>query len=42
MRMSTMKPITAHWMVNLHAYLSARPSIIINGFRTAGLEDYCN
>ena len=42
MRMSTMKPITAHWMINLHAYLSARPSIIINGFRAAGLEDYCN
>ena len=41
-RMNTMKPITAHWMINLHAYLSSRPSIIINGFRAAGFKDYCN
>ena len=28
-------------MINLHAYQSSWPSIIINGFRAAGLKDYC-
>ena len=37
MRMSTMKPITAQWMVDLHGYVSSRPSIVVNGFRAAGL-----
>ena len=32
MKMSTMKPITAQWMIDLHAYLSSPPSIIVNGF----------
>ena len=30
MRMSTMKPITARWMINLHAYLSSWPNIMVN------------
>jgi len=37
MRMSTMKPITAQWMVDLHGYVSSQSSIVVNGFRAAGL-----
>ena len=37
MRMSVMKPITARWMIDLHGYLSSRPSIIVHGFWAAGL-----
>ena len=32
LRMSIMKPITAQWMIDLHAHISSHPSIIINGF----------
>ena len=36
MRMTTMKPITAQWMIDLHGYVSSRPSIVVNGFQAAG------
>ena len=41
MRMSNMKPLTAHWMMDLHHHLASRPSIIINGFKAAGIK-YCH
>jgi len=28
-----MKPITAQWMIDLHAHISSHPSIVINGFQ---------
>ena len=37
MRISVIKPITARWMIDLHGYLSSRPSIIVHGFQAAGL-----
>ena len=37
MRMSCMKPLTAQWMIDLHGHLAARPDIILNGFRAAGI-----
>ena len=37
-RMSIMKPITANWMIDLHAHFSSHPSIIINGFRHACIK----
>lgn len=39
LRMSTMKPVTAQWMIELHSYIAARPTIIINGFRHTGIKD---
>ena len=39
MRMSNMKPLTAQWMMDLHRYLASRPSIIINGFKAAGIKN---
>ena len=32
MRMSTMKPLTAQWMIDLYNYISSKLDIIINGF----------
>ena len=32
MRMSVMKPLAAQWVVELHSYMAARPTIIVNGF----------
>ena len=39
MWMSVMKPLAAQWVIDLHSYLSARPAIIISGFRSAGIKD---
>ena len=39
LRMNTMKPVTAKWMIELHSYLAGHPSIIINGFRHTGTKD---
>ena len=40
-KMSTIKPITAQWVIDLYAYLLSQPSIIVNGFQAAGLKNYC-
>ena len=37
-RMSTMKPVAAQWM-KVHSYIASQPSIVINGFRAAGIKD---
>ena len=37
--MSVKKPLAAQWVVELHSYLAARPAIIVNVFRTAGIVD---
>ena len=38
LRLSSMKPIFANWMIDLHAHISSCPSIIINGFQHAGIK----
>ena len=35
MRMTIMKLITAQWVIDVHGYVSSRPSIVVNGFRAA-------
>ena len=37
LRMSTMKPLGAHWLVSLYDYLKENSSIVENGFKAAGL-----
>ena len=37
LRLSVMKPSAAHWLVEFHDYFRLNPSIIINGFREAGI-----
>ena len=37
LRMSTMKPLGARWLVSLYDYLKEQPSIIENGFKAAGM-----
>lgn len=37
LRLSTMKPLGARWLVSLYDYLKERPSIIENGFKAAGI-----
>ena len=39
MWMSVMKPLAAQWVIDLRSYLSARPAIIVSGFRSAGIKD---
>ena len=35
--MSVMKPLGATWLINTYNYIKANPSIIVNGFKTAGI-----
>ena len=37
LRLSTMKPLGASWLVSLYDYLKAQPSIVQNGFKAAGM-----
>ena len=37
LKMSTMKPLGARWLVSLHEYISMHRSIVQNGFRAAGI-----
>ena len=37
LRMSVMKPVGAKWLVSLYDYFKSNSSIIINGFKAAGL-----
>ena len=39
MRLSVMKPLSAKWIIETCQYLNANPTIIINGFRAAGIVD---
>ena len=40
LRLSVVKPIGAEWMKGLYDYLKAKPEIIVNGFKGAGIVDY--
>ena len=37
LRMSVVKPLSAHWMIKMFDYLKARPNIIVNGFSNVGI-----
>lgn len=37
LRLSTMKPLGARWLVSLYDYLTENNSIVVNGFKAAGL-----
>ena len=37
MRLSVVKPIHAHWLIQLYNHMKSRPEIIINSFRAAGI-----
>ena len=37
LRLSTLKPVGAQWLISLYDYLKEHESIIVNGFRAAGL-----
>ena len=37
LKMSTMKPLGARWLVSLHDYITENRSIVENGFKAAGL-----
>uniref|UniRef100_A0A1X7U120 DDE-1 domain-containing protein n=1 Tax=Amphimedon queenslandica TaxID=400682 RepID=A0A1X7U120_AMPQE len=39
MKLSTMKPIVSHWMIDMYEYFKSKPNIIINGFKEAGICD---
>ncbi|MCY3929117.1 MAG: hypothetical protein OXG81_12660 [Acidobacteria bacterium] len=42
LRLSVIKPLGAKWLVNLYDYLKSKPSIIISGFKEAGITDCVN
>ena len=37
LKMSTMKPLDARWVVTLHDYINENNSLIFNGFKVAGI-----
>ena len=37
LKLSVVMPIGAKWLMELYDYLKAKPEIIINGFRCAGM-----
>ena len=37
LRMSIMKPLGAKWLVSLYDYFKSNDSIILNGFKAAGI-----
>lgn len=39
LKLSTMKPLGARWMIELYNYLKLNPQIIINGFKEVGILD---
>ena len=39
MRLSVLKPLSAKWIMEMHNYFMSQPSIIINGFREAGIVE---
>ena len=38
LKMSTMKPLSACWPVSLYGYISGNHSIVVNGYKAAGLN----
>ena len=39
LKMSTMKPLGAKWLIELEEYLKTKPDIIKNGFRSSGITE---
>ena len=39
LRLSILKPLAAQWMIDFYTHLMSHPSIIISGFRAAGIKD---
>jgi hypothetical protein len=39
LRLSVMKPLCAHWCIDLFHYLVSKPDIMVNGFKAAGIVD---
>ena len=37
LRLSVVKPLGARWMISLYDYFKAKPEIIKNGFKEAGI-----
>ena len=37
--LQVIKPLVAQWIMELHAHMLAKPEIIKNGFRAAGITD---
>ena len=43
LKMSTVKPLYANWVINTHNLIPKRPELIRSGFRKVGLlSDYWN
>ena len=40
LRLSKVKPMGARWMVNLHDHLKAKPDMIRDAFKAAGILNY--
>ena len=40
LKMSTLKPLGAKWLVEMHEYIKDNPDIISNGFRGVGILPY--
>lgn len=39
LKLSTVKPLGAKWLIELYDYFKKRPEIIINGFKATGIID---
>ena len=37
LRLSVVKPLSAHWMIKMFDYLKARPEFIVNSFSNVGI-----
>ena len=40
LRTSILKPIHAHWLIEVHSSLSKKKDLIIQGFEKAGIKDF--
>ena len=40
--LSNMKPLGAHWLVELYDHFKANPTVLLNGFRAAGITNCLN
>ena len=36
LKMSTLKPLSAKWVIGWYDYIKTKPEIVINGFKGAG------
>ena len=41
LRLSTVKPLGAKWVVNMFSHLKSRPDLVQNGFTCAGIVNVC-